>query len=79
VSANNPDARTRCSEILCNLILVERFALKSVSNGEPAPSHLLVKFKALGLIKHNGKRIALTEDGWMVLRLCHYASATPAM
>ena len=77
LSAVNPDIRTRCSEILSGLSVVERRALKSISNDEPveASFHLLGKFKKLGLIEHDGQRIILTGDGWMVLRLCNYGSA----
>jgi len=77
-SAVNSDIRSRCSEILSGLSVVERRALKAISNDEPveASFHLLGKFKRLGLIEHNGQRIALTGDGWMVLRLCNYAAAT---
>ena len=77
LSAVNADIRTRCSEILSGLTVVERRALKAISNDEPveASFHLLGKFKRLGLIEHNGQRIALTGDGWMVLRLCNYGSA----
>ena len=80
LSAVNPDIRTRCSEILSGLSVGERRALKAISNDEPmeASFHLLGKFKRLGLIEHNGQRIALTGDGWMVLRLCNSgASARP--
>ena len=72
------DIRTRCSEILSGLTAVERLALKAISNDEPAVRSFLLlgKFKTLGLIEHNGQRIALTADGWMVLRLCNYGSAT---
>ena len=78
LSAVNPDIRTRCSEILSRLTAVERRALKAISNDEPveASFHLLGKFKRLGLIEHNGQRIALTGDGWMVLRLCNYGAST---
>ena len=77
LSAVNSDIRTRCSEILSGLTAVERLALKAISNGEPAARSFLLlgKFKTLGLIEHNGQRIALTGDGWMVLRLCNYGSA----
>jgi len=77
LSAVNPDIRTRCSEMLSGLTVVERRALKAISNDEPveASFHLLGKFKRLGLIEHNGQRIALTGDGWMVLRLCNYGAA----
>ena len=77
LSAVNPDIRTRCSEILSGLSVVERRALKSISNDEPveASFHLLGKFKKLGLIEHDGQGIILTRDGWMVLRLCNYAAA----
>ena len=76
LSAINSDMRTRCSEILSGLTVIERRALKAISNDEPleASFHLLGKFKRLGLIEHNGQRIVLTEDGWMVLRLCNYGS-----
>ena len=78
MSAVSTDMRTRCSEILSGLSVVERRALKSISNDEPVETsfHLLGKFKKLGLIEHNGQRIALTGDGWMVLRLCNYGAAT---
>ena len=77
LSAVNQDIRTRCSEILSGLSVVERRALKSISNDEPVETsfHLLGKFKKLGLIEHDGQRIILTGDGWMVLRLCNYAAA----
>jgi len=77
LSAVTLDMRTRCSEILSGLTVVERRALKAISNDEPleASFHLLGKFKRLGLIEHNGQRIILTGDGWMVLRLCNYGSA----
>ena len=77
LSAVNSDMRTRCSEILSGLSVVERRALKAISNDEPAEAsfHLLGKFKRLGLIEHNGQRIALTGDGWVVLRLCNYGAA----
>ena len=77
VSAVNPDIRTRCSEILSGLTIVERYALKAISNDEQAaaPFSLIGKFKTLGLVAHNGQRITLTGDGWMVLRLCNYGSA----
>ena len=80
LTAVNSDIRSRCSEILSGLSVVERRALKSISNDEPveASFHLLGKFKKLGLIEHNGQRIALTGDGWMVLRLCNYGSAARA-
>ena len=78
LSAVNSDIRSRCSEILSGLSVVERRALKAISNDEPAEAsfHLLGKFKKLGLIEHDGQRIILTGDGWMVLRLCNYAAAT---
>jgi len=77
LSAVNSDIRSRCSEILSGLSVVERRALKAISNDEPAEAsfHLLGKFKKLGLIEHDGQRIILTGDGWMVLRLCNYGSA----
>ena len=80
MSAVNSDIRTRCSEILSGLSVAERLALRAISNDEPpeASFHLLGKFKRLGLIEHNGQRIALTGDGWMVLRLCNYGSAARA-
>ena len=80
LSAVDSDLRTRCSEILSGLTVVERRALKAISNDEPAEVffHLLGKFKRLGLIEHNGQRIVLTGDGWMVLRLCNYGAATRA-
>ena len=55
LSAVNPDIRTRCSEILSGLTVVERRALKAISNDEPveASFYLLGKFKRLGLIEHN--------------------------
>jgi len=67
LSAVNPDIRTRCSEILSGLTVVERRALKAISNDElvEASFYLLGKFKRLGLIEHNGQRIALTGmAGW---------------
>ena len=77
LSAVDSYLRTRCSEILSGLSVVERRALKSISNDEPVETsfHLLGKFKKLGLIEHDGQRIILTGDGWMVLRLCNYGSA----
>ena len=76
-SAVNSDIRSRCSEILSGLSVVERRALKAISNDEPVETsfHLLGKFKKLGLIEHDGQRIILTGDGWMVLRLCNYGAA----
>ena len=76
-SAVNSEIRSRCSEILSGLSVVERLALKAISNDEPVETsfHLLGKFKKLGLIEHDGQRIILAEDGWMVLRLCNYGSA----
>ena len=78
LSAVNSDIRTRCSEILSGLTAVERLALKAISNDEPAaaPFSVLGKFKTLGLVEHNGQRIALTANGWMVLRLCNYGAST---
>ena len=35
LSAVNSDIRTRCSEILSGLTVVERLALKAISNDEP--------------------------------------------
>jgi hypothetical protein len=77
MNAVESDARARCAEILSSLVIAERCALKAISNGTPgAPLALLGKFKALGLIEHYGERILLTNDGWLVLRLCHYGAVT---
>jgi hypothetical protein len=78
LTADNSYARTRCSEILSGLTTVERCALKAISNDESAsaPSFRLTgRLKALGLIEHNGDLIALTGDGWLVLRLYNYGAA----
>ena len=78
MTADNSYARTRCSEILSGLTTVERCALKAISNDEPesAPAFRLTgRLKALGLIEHNGDLIALTGDGWLVLRLYNYGAA----
>ena len=71
MSAINSDMRTRCSEILSGLTVIERRALKAISNDEPleASFHLLGKFKRLALIEHNGQRTVLSRDGWLVLGL----------
>ena len=44
---------------LSGLTIGERLALKGISNGEPMPHsfRLIGRFKALGLIHHNGQQL----------------------
>ena len=55
----------RCSELNKELSVEERIAFNALADGEPPAATLamLGRLETLGLIKHDGSSLSLTDDG----------------
>ena len=72
MSTNHRIARANYAKIFAGLSVDERRALRDISNGAltVGPVRAIGRLNALALIKRDGKRIVLTENGRVVARLC---------
>jgi hypothetical protein len=72
LATGNVASVTHCAQVIAELTSEERSALKAISLGHPAGCsvELIGRLQTLGLIKHNGRQIAITGEGELVARLC---------
>ena len=63
---------TRCSQILGDLTLEDRQALRAVwaDVADVVSPSALVSLRRFGLIKHDGNRWVVTDDGRVVVLWC---------
>jgi hypothetical protein len=62
----------RCSQVLGDLSLDDRLALKAVQAEIPdaVPAPALASLQRFGLVKQEGQRWVLTDDGTAVVQWC---------